>query len=135
MEAKIVLNPKLLMERVVKAINDHDPVTIQDCLSPYYLSEQPVHPDRSFRGRERAAEEWAEAFRRVPNLRAEMLRYAIHEDTAWVEWHMYGTRTDKKRIDLWGVGICGIKDDKMTWSHVYLEPVQEPGQGIVSLTG
>ncbi len=135
METKIVLNPKLVMERLEKAFNDHDSDAFGECLSPYYLSEQPVHPNRSFRGRDRAVEEWAEAFRRVPNLKAEMLRCAVHEDTAWVEWHMYGTRADKKKIDVWGVAICGVKDDKVTWSHIYLEPVQEPGQGIVSLTG
>ncbi len=135
METKIVLNPRLLMERLEKALNDHDAEAFGDCLSPLYLSEQPVHPDRSFRGRERAVEEWAEAFRRMPNFKAEIIRWAGHDDTVWAEWHVHGTRADNKKLDLWGVTIFGVKDDRITWSHVYLEPIQEPGTGIVAMTG
>ena len=135
MTTKIVLNPRLVSERLENAFNDHDIEAFTECLSPFYLSEQPTHPDRSFRGRERAVEEWAEAFRRVPNFKAELLRCAVHEDTVWAEWHMSGTRKDNKKIDLWGVAICGVKDNQIAWTHLYLEPIQEPGEGIVSLTG
>lgn len=135
METKIVLNPRLTIERLEKAFNDHNIKAFEECFSPYYLSEQPVHPDRSFRGRERVVKEWSEAFRRVPNFKAEVVRCITDQESAWVEWHMTGTRSDKKKLDVWGVSIHGVKDNQITWSHLYLEPVQEPGQGIVSLTG
>ncbi len=135
MATQIIFNPRLVIERLEKALNDHDIEAFTECFSPFYLSEQPVHPDRSFRGRERMVKEWTEAFQRVPNLKAELLRCAVHEDTVWTEWHMHGTRADNKKLDLWGVTIFGVKDTRITWSHVYLEPIQEPGAGIVSLTG
>jgi predicted SnoaL-like aldol condensation-catalyzing enzyme len=135
METRIVLNPRLVIERLEKAFNDHDAEAWTECLSPFYLSEQPTHPDRSFRGRERAGEEWRQVFARVPNFKAEVVRCLTDQESAWVEWHLSGTRSDKKRLDLWGVSIHGVKDNQITWSRLYLDPVQEPGQGIVSLTG
>src|SRR5207245_11757158 len=97
MTTKIVLNPRLVIERAEKALNDHDIQAMEECFSPFYLSEQPVHPDRSFRRRERVVEEWAEAFRRVPNRNAELLRCAVHQDPGWPQRHMAARRTSTNK--------------------------------------
>lgn len=135
MTAKIVLNPRLVVERAQKAINERDIGALEECLSPFYLSEQPTHPDRTFRGRERAVEEWTSILAQIPDFRSEIISCLTDQETAWVEYHMSGTRKDKKKIDFWGVAIFGVKDNQITWSRLYLESVQEPGLGIVALTG
>jgi len=44
----------LVIERLQKAMNNHDLEAFVECFNPDYQSEQPVHPDRRFRGRNRS---------------------------------------------------------------------------------
>jgi hypothetical protein len=41
-----------LAHRLQLAINAHDLDALADCFEPGYLSEQPLHPARSFTGQE-----------------------------------------------------------------------------------
>ena len=70
-----------------------------------------------------------EVFAGVPDFRAELLRSAQEDDTGWAEWHWHGTRTDGTRLDMRGVTIFGIRDDRIAWGRLYMEDVQA-GQGI-----
>ena len=118
-----------VLERLRNAQNHHDLDTFVACFDPQYRSEQPVHPDRAFVGSEQARQNWAEVFAGVPDFQAELLRSADQGDTRWAEWHWQGTRTNGTRLDMRGVTIFGIRDDRIVWGRLYLEDV-EGGQGI-----
>jgi hypothetical protein len=118
-----------LLERLRDAQNRHDLDAFVACFHPDYRSEQPVHPDRAFVGSEQVRSNWAEVLTGVPNFQAELLRSAQEDDTGWAEWHWHGTRTDGTRLDMRGVAIFGVRDDRIVWGRLYLEDV-EGGQGI-----
>jgi hypothetical protein len=42
---------------------------------------------------------------------------------------LQGTRTDGTRLDMRGVTIFGVREDRIIWGRLYLEDV-ESGQGI-----
>ena len=49
-----------VLERLRDAQNRHDLDSFVDCFDPAYRSEQPVHPDRAFTGREQVRRSGAE---------------------------------------------------------------------------
>jgi hypothetical protein len=118
-----------VLERLRDAQNAHDLDAFVACFDERYRSEQPVHPDRAFVGRDQVRINWAAVFAGVPDFRAELLRSTGQGDTGWAEWHWHGTRTDGTRLAMRGVTIFGIRDDRIVWGRLYLEDVQ-PGQGI-----
>jgi hypothetical protein len=118
-----------VLERLRDAQNAHDLDAFVACFDLGYRSEQPVHPDRAFVGGGQVRANWAEVFAGVPDFRAGLLRSAQEGDTGWAEWHWHGTRTDGTRLDMRGVTIFGIRDDRIAWGRLYLEDVQA-GQGI-----
>lgn len=130
MSAEIHLNPKLVVERMVRAINSHDIEVFVDCFDPLYHGEQPVHPDKAYRGRELVHKQWSEIWSRLPDFHAKTLRMVSDKDSVWVEWSMTGTQNDKARVDLLGVAIFGVRSDRIAWSRIYLEPLQKPGAGL-----
>jgi hypothetical protein len=54
----------------------------------------------------------------VPDFQAELLRSAQQGDTGWAEWHWHGTGTDGTRLDMCGVTIFGVGEDRIGWGHV-----------------
>jgi ketosteroid isomerase-like protein len=118
-----------VLERLRDAQNRHDLDAFVACFDPTYDSQQPLHPDRAFVGSQQVRQNWAEIFAGVPDFRAELLRSAEEGDTGWAEWHWHGTRADGTRLDMRGVTIFGIRDDRVVWGRLYLEDV-EGGQGI-----
>ena len=117
-----------VIERLCDAQNRHDLDTFVACFDPRYRSEQPVHPDRAFVGREQVRRNWAAVFAGVPDFRAELVRSAEVGDTGWAEWHWHGTRSDGTRLEMRGVTIFAVRDDRIVWGRLYLEEV-EGGQG------
>jgi hypothetical protein len=118
-----------VIERVRDAQNRHDLDAFVACFDPEYRSEQPVHPDRAFVGTEQVRKNWSEVFAGVTDFQAELLRSATEGDIGWAEWHWQGTRTGGTRLDMRGVTIFGVRDDRIVWGRLYLEDV-EGGQGI-----
>jgi ketosteroid isomerase-like protein len=104
--------------------NRHDLDAFVACFDPEYRSEQPVHPDRAFMGSEQVRRKWAEVFAGVPDFQAELLRSADEGDTGWAEWHWRGTRTDGTRLEMRGVTIFGVRDDRIVRGRLYLEDVE-----------
>lgn len=123
-------SPQSLLERLQAAQNHHDLEAFLDCFDPDYQSEQPVHPDRDFRGREQVRKNWSALFSSMPDFRSELLRAATDGDARWAEWRWSGTRADGTRLDMRGMTIFGIQDDRITWGRLYMEPVDEVGVGI-----
>ena len=119
-----------VLERLRDAQNRHDLDAFVACFDPGYRSEQPVHPDRGFIGSKQVRKNWAEVFAGVPDFHAELLRSAHHGDTGWAEWRWHGTRTDGTRLDMRGVTIFGVRNDRIVWGRLYLEDVEVAGHDI-----
>ena len=123
-------SPRSVLERVQTAQNQHDLEAFLDCFDPDYQSEQPVHPDRTFSGREQVRKNWSAMLSSTPDFRSELRCVAIEGDTCWAEWHWFGTRVDGTQLDMRGVSIFGVRNDRITWQRLYMEPVEEAGAGI-----
>ncbi len=134
MDGQIHLNPKLMMERLQDALNDHDVDGIVKCFDPFYYGEQPVHPDRVFRGWEKIRTEWSTIFKRVPHFKSEIVRSIADADTIWTEWYWHGIQTNGKKLEMRGVSIFGLREDRILWSRNYIEPVEVGGAGMETIT-
>jgi ketosteroid isomerase-like protein len=117
-------------ERLHAALNAHDLEAFLDLVAEDYASEQPAHPDRRFRGRDQVRANWSAVFAGVPDLRAELLGSAVDGDVEWSEWRWIGTQTAGGELDMAGVIVCGVRDGRMTWARLYMEPVERAGAGI-----
>ena len=62
-----------LVERLRDATNSHDPDGVAACFTPDYRSETPLHPARSFTGRDQVRRNQEKIFTFVPDLTAELL--------------------------------------------------------------
>jgi SnoaL-like domain len=69
-----------VIERLCKAINQHDPDAMVECFDPDYRSEQPVHPNRGFGGKEQVHKKWSGMFESFPDLGVEVLRQSTEGD-------------------------------------------------------
>ena len=121
---------ELVVERLNRAINAHDIEAFMDCFQPDYGSEQPAHPDRAFVGAAQVRANWTALFEGVPDFRSELVRATQDSDTVWSEWRWHGTQRDGTTLDMAGVIICGVRDDRMAWARLYVEPVEQAGAGI-----
>ena len=120
----------LVTSRLHGALNAHDIDAFIACFHDDYDSAQPAHPDRAFRGSDQARRNWSAIFRGVPDFTAELVSCAVSGDTEWSEWHWRGTHADGTRLDIVGVIVCGVRDGRMSWARLYVEPVDEAGAGI-----
>jgi ketosteroid isomerase-like protein len=112
-----------MVDRLMQATNDHDLEGLVACFGEDYVNETPVHPGRSFRGRQQVRRNWEQIFAFVPDLRAEVISSAVAGETAWTEWEMTGTRRDGTAHQMRGVIVFGVSDGVAQWARFYLEPV------------
>ncbi len=111
-------------------MNAHDVDAFVACFAEDYDSVQPAHPDRAFRGCEQVRANWSAIFAGVPDFRADLLRADAVGDTAWSEWRWEGTQTAGERLDMAGVIVFGVRDGRIAWARLYVEPVERTGAGI-----
>ena len=123
-------DPHLVVERLDAAMNAHDLDRFVDCFHEDYVSEQPAHPDRAFRGREQVRANWSQMFEGIPDFRSELLGTAVAGDSVWSEWRWSGTHTDGTPFAVAGVIVCGVRDGRIGWARLYVEPVEDAGAGI-----
>jgi len=124
------VEPKEVLERLRHAVNQHDLEAFVACFHPDYRSEQPVHPDRGFGGREQVRTNWKALFEGMPDFHAELLATAIEGDTVWSEWHWTGTRANEAPLELRGVTLFQIEAGCIVSGRLYMEEVEEAGGGI-----
>jgi ketosteroid isomerase-like protein len=117
--------PQALVERLVRATNDHDIDALVACFAKDYVNETPTHPERGFVGNDQVRSNWEQIFTFVPDVRAEVVRLAVDRDTAWTEWEMTGTRRDGTAHRMRGVILFGVRDGVAQWARFYLEPLDE----------
>jgi len=122
--------PAELIGRIQQATNDHDLESLVGCFNETYLSEIPVHPGRSFAGRDQVRRNWTQIFAAVPDLNSRLVRSSVAGDTGWAEWEWTGTRRDGQPHLMRGVTILGLADGGAAWARFYMEPVDESAMGI-----
>jgi len=119
-----------IADRLHDAVNRHDLDAMVRCFAPDFVNETPVHPSRSFRGRDQVRRNWAQIFAAVPDLEADMVGCVNQGGTVWTEWEMRGTRLDGGQHLMRGVSIFEVVDDSFASVRFYLEPVEQAGVGI-----
>jgi hypothetical protein len=119
-----------VIDRLLKATNQHDLDAISTCFALDFVNETPLHPSRSFRGRAQVRRNWEQILGGVPDLRAEILSQALAGNIVWTEWEMSGTRRDGNRHLMRGVMLFAVAGDAISRVRFYLEPVDESGIGI-----
>ena len=115
---------------LAEATNAHDIDAFVALFAEDYDSRQPAHPDRTFRGRDQVRANWSEVFAGVPDFRADLLATAVDDDAVWSEWRWRGTHADGSRLDMAGVIIFGVRAERIAWARLFVEPVEQAGEGI-----
>jgi ketosteroid isomerase-like protein len=121
--------PPALPTRLDAAMNSHDLAAFVACFAPDYESEQPAHPDRRFRGVAQVERNWAAMFAGLPDFQSVIVDSAVEGESLWVEWRWTGTRSDGSRLEMCGVCIFGVRDDRIRWARLYMQDI-EVGSGI-----
>ena len=122
--------PQAVAAALAGAMNAHDIDAFVSLFAPDYDSQQPVHPDRAFVGRDQVRANWSAVFAGVPDFRAELVATAVEADTLWSEWRWRGTHEDGSRLDMAGVIVFGVEGGRLAWARLYVEPVESGGEGI-----
>jgi ketosteroid isomerase-like protein len=119
-----------MVDRLLRATNEHDLEALVACFGEDYVNETPVHPARSFHGQAQVRRNWEQIFAFVPDLRATVSRSALDGETVWTEWEMSGTRRDGSPHHMRGVVIFGVREGAAEWARFYLEPVDESASTV-----
>jgi len=114
-----------VIERMAEALNRHDLEAFLECFDSNYRSEQPAHPNRGFGGKGQVLKNWSAMFESFPDFNAQLLRYTTDEGVVWSEWHWSATG-----LNMAGVTIFGVEEDRIIWGRLYVEAVEENGQDI-----
>jgi ketosteroid isomerase-like protein len=114
-----------VLERLREAQNRRDLDAMLECFDPDYRSEQPAHPNRGFGGKEQVRKNWSSMFESFPDFEAELVRYSSDGDVVWSEWRWRATGLNMK-----GVTLLGVRDGRIVWGRLYMEPVEEGGEDI-----
>jgi ketosteroid isomerase-like protein len=113
--------PSGVLERMQRALNDRDLEAYVACYSPDYRSEQPIHPEWTYTGRDQLRWNWTGIFENVRDFRAELLRHTIDGDCIWSEWRWTGVQPDDMPMVVVGVIIMGVENDQIAWGRIYME--------------
>src|ERR1035438_2092125 len=85
----------------------------------------PLHPARSFTGRDQVRANWAPLLKGVPDLTAAVARQTVEDGTEWGEWEQRGTVVDGSPHLVRGVVIFTVASELVQSARFYLEPVDE----------
>jgi ketosteroid isomerase-like protein len=116
-------DPMRTVERLLAATNAHDVEGIVACFAEGYTLDSPLHPARSFRGKEQVRRNWTQILSAVGDLTARLHGSARDGSTAWTEWEMIGTRRDGGAHCMRGVFIFRVQDGLIASGRMFLEPV------------
>ncbi len=119
-----------VMAGLIAAMNRHDARAVASFFAHDYRSEQPLHPNRGFGGSEQVLANWTSVFEGVPDFQAERVASASAEGAVWTEMRWKGSHRDGSPFLMRGVTVTGVRDDKITWARLYMEPVEAGGTDI-----
>ena len=123
------------IERLRQAVDAHDLDRLVACFAPDYINVTPLHPARSFSGRDQVRANWQRIFAGVPDITAAILRTAVDGTTLWSEWEMRGTRNDGAAHLMRGVIVFEVVEDVATTARFYLEPVDTSDDNVDAAVG
>jgi hypothetical protein len=109
------------IERLQRAWSTHDPALLADCLEAGYDSAHPLHPERNFVGRDMAVANWQTVFEAVPDLRAELLSFAVAGAEVWTEWRWSGEHVAGNAFGAAGVMVFRLTENRIASARVYAE--------------
>jgi hypothetical protein len=117
---------------MVDAANRHDLDAMVAQFSDDYENITPIHPARSFTGKEQVRRNWENLFAGVPNLQVTVYSAETGPDgSVWMEWGNSGNRRDGVSVEMAGVAIFTVRADLIAGVHFYLEPVDH-GSGDIN---
>lgn len=119
-----------VVDRMLRATNEHDLDGMVRSFREDYRSEQPLHPEAGFGGREQVRKNWGQMFDEVPDLRCEIVRATTSNDEVWTELRVHGNKRDGSAFEYRGMVVWGVHDDLIAWARLYFEPVEAGGPGI-----
>jgi ketosteroid isomerase-like protein len=119
-----------VIEQLIAAMNRHDARAVAAFFAADYRSEQPLHPNRGFGGSEQVLANWTSVFQGVPDFFAERVASSATEGMVWTEMLWKGTHRDGSLFRMRGVTVTGMRDDKISWARLYMEPVEQGGDDI-----
>ena len=119
-----------MSESLMAAQNAHDAEQMAALFAEDYLSRQPVHPGREFRGRGQVLANWSSIFAAVTDFAAELSALSVDGDTEWAEWSWGGHHTGGAHFAMRGVTILTVRDGHIAQGRLYMEPVEPNGQDI-----
>jgi ketosteroid isomerase-like protein len=119
-----------ILERLRAVLAAHDAAAMAALFTEDYASEQPLHPNRGFGGRDQVAANWTAMFSGIPDFEAELLGSATAGDEVWSEWRWHGTYRDGSPFQMRGVTIMRLRGDRIAAARLYMEPVEEGGAAI-----
>ena len=114
-----------VLEQLHNAMNQHDLEAMLRLFDPDYRSEQPIHPNRGFGGKEQVRKNWSAIFESFPDFEAALLRHTADGGTVWSEWHWTATG-----LNMAGVTLLGVEENRIVWGRLYMEPIEEAGENI-----
>jgi ketosteroid isomerase-like protein len=124
-----------IVEQMRAALDAHDLDAYVDFFHEDFVGERPRHPGGDVRGRDEVRVSWAEIIGDVPDLRVE-IPAAVHDgNTVWSEWRIFGTARSGALLEIRGVMIIGVRDDRVAWARTYLEPVEQAGKSLAQVIG
>lgn len=121
------MRPVEVAARWTHALSEHDLEAAVACFHPEYRDHAPARRGEVVEGRERVQANFARLFADLPDLRAELLSAAEEHDTVWMEWRMWGTRSDGTPMEFVGVNIFEVEDDQFRSGRIYTELVRDAG--------
>ena len=116
---------KDMVGQLEQAINDRDLKGLVDLFHPDVVVEYPAHPSRTFHGRDQIWRNWAPIMAKLDDFQAVVVRSAVDERSAWVEWLWKGTQADGSPGDMAGIVIHELDGGKISHVRFYLEPVDK----------
>jgi hypothetical protein len=119
-----------VMDRLIAAMNRHDAQGVAGLFAADYRSEQPLHPNRGFGGSQQVLSNWSAVFEGVPDFHADVIASTNSNDVLWAEQRWTGTYRDGSPFRMRGVTVLGLRDDRIAWARLYMEPVEEGGADI-----
>lgn len=121
------MRPVEVAARWTHVLSEHDLEAAVACFHAEYRDHAPARRGEVVEGREQVRANFARLFADVPDLRAELLSAAEERDTVWMEWRMWGTRSDGTPMEFVGVNIFEVEDDQFHSGRIYTELVRDGG--------
>lgn len=114
-----------MVGKLEQAINDRDLEGLVDLFHPDVVVEYPAHPSRNFGGRDQIWRNWAPIMAKLDDFRAVVVRSAVDDSSAWIEWLWQGRQADGSPGDQAGIVIHELDGDRISHVRFYLEPVDK----------